>query len=183
MTPINNADWADASKGISTLREEVKATVYRPCRPAEPIEKTLNMELKIGGFIGIGRKPCTAQVTFDRDQYCPGEQVRVKLSCDNSRCKKDVEAFKIKLRWRIAGYASWGTSTPTVTQDFIVYEKFADPCKKGQKFEDTLTTMIPRSVGGIALLPSSVTGKLISVSYELIFFIKHDAWNEFGQGH
>ena len=32
-------------------------------------------------------------------------------------------------------------------------------------------------------MPSSVTGKLISVSYELIFFIKHDAWNEFGQGH
>ena len=30
---------------------------------------------------------------------------------------------------------------------------------------------------------TSVTGKLIEVSYTLKCFVKHDAWNEFGEGN
>ena len=42
---------------------------------------------------------------------------------------------------------------------------------------------IPRSVKGMPILPSSVNGKLITVAYFLVFLVKHDAWNEFGEGN
>ena len=118
VTPINAVDWADQKKGISTLREQRDVTIRRPFIPPKVIEKTLKLEMKIGGFLGIGTKPCTLQATFDRDQYCPGDEARVIISCDNSACKKDVEAFKMGLEWAVSGHAH-GTNQPTTTMGSI----------------------------------------------------------------
>ena len=84
------------------------------------------------------------------------------------------------MQWNVKGHATH--TFPTKTSGFILYTKFENKCKRLEKFDGTLETTIPTMVGNM-MLPSSVNGKLISVSYELVFFIKHDAWNEFGQGH
>ena len=35
----------------------------------------------------------------------------------------------------------------------------------------------------MGLLPPTFKGRLITINYKLIAYIKHDAWNEFGPGY
>ena len=41
----------------------------------------------------------------------------------------------------------------------------------------------PDEVAMLNSFSTSVQGKLISVDYELRCYVKHDAWNEFGEGN
>ena len=65
--------------GMSSLRSEQAITIYRPFIQAEPILREETLKMKIGGFLGIGTKPCSVKVTFNRSHYCPGDPVQVKL--------------------------------------------------------------------------------------------------------
>jgi|694.fasta_scaffold62407_1 uncharacterized protein YfaS (alpha-2-macroglobulin family) len=40
--------------------------------------------------MGFGNSICTTEITFDKNQYAPGEVAKVKILCDNSKCSKPV---------------------------------------------------------------------------------------------
>ena len=48
--------------------------------------------------MGFGNSICTTEITFDKNQYAPGEVAKVKILCDNSKCSKPVQSFKFKLK-------------------------------------------------------------------------------------
>lgn len=59
------------------------------------------IEKKIGGLMGFGGAICITEVAFDRNQYYPGDECRVKIMCDNSKCSVGVKSFKLKLKRKI----------------------------------------------------------------------------------
>ena len=38
------------------------------------------------------------KITLEKDLYWPGEDIVVRIDCDNSKCSKAVKNFKVKLR-------------------------------------------------------------------------------------
>lgn len=51
--------------------------------------------------MGFGGAICITEVAFDRNQYYPGDECRVKIMCDNSKCSVGVKSFKLKLKRKI----------------------------------------------------------------------------------
>ena len=45
----------------------------------------------------MGKTESRSTIELEKDVYSIGETIRVKVNCDNSACKKPVEAFKLKL--------------------------------------------------------------------------------------
>lgn len=82
---------------ISKLRHERLFIVTREQTrsPLINIEKTLR--LKVGGFIGMSKTESVSKITLEKDQLCPGEEIVVRVDCDNSKCSKAVKNFKLKL--------------------------------------------------------------------------------------
>ena len=159
--------------------KEIKIT--RPFEPAEPVSVLKSLEFKIGGFCCFGQTPCSIKAEFNKSQYFPGDEVQIRVHCDNSQCKKDVDSFKIKLLVYVQGHAN--ADHPTVSSAYALQTKFKSTCKKHEKFDGILQTRLPVNGYYGDILPSSVQGKLITVSYSLMFVVKHDAWNEYGIGN
>ena len=82
---------------ISYLRHERPFIVVRRevRNPLMNIEK--NLECKVGGFLGMGKKESISLITLNKDQFFPGETINVKIQCDNSKCHKPVKGFKSKI--------------------------------------------------------------------------------------
>ena len=97
VTPLNDEDWAIKDQGVSSLRTSKKVRLFKPFVPSMPTNKTLKMDRAIGGFCCCGQTPYSANVSFDKDQYSPGETANVTVDLDNSQCAKDVTDFKLRL--------------------------------------------------------------------------------------
>ena len=102
-----------------------------------PTDKTLKMEREIGGFCCCGQTPYRANVSFDKDQYSPGEIANVTVDLDNSQCAKDVVDFKLRLYQYVdiwADTSKRGATRPSKQETKIEGKVFKDiECKKGDK--------------------------------------------------
>jgi len=65
--------------------------------------------------MGLGGSRSVTHVSFDRQQYYPGEKCEVRLQCDNSKCSVAVKSFKIKLKRKV--YARGERSQMYVDKD------------------------------------------------------------------
>ena len=83
------------------FRHERSFTVVRKelRNPMFAIQKDLN--LAIGGFMGMAVTESNSHITVEKDQFYPGEEIKVKIECDNTKCKRDVKFFKIKIQRKI----------------------------------------------------------------------------------
>lgn len=61
-----------------------------------------------GGFMGIGSTKVVTTVVLEKNIFCLGESIRVKLKCDNTSSKSDVKSFKIKLKRKVDLWAEAG---------------------------------------------------------------------------
>ena len=61
----------------------------------ENMQKVLNLE--VGGLIGIGATQSISIITLEKDQFSPGDDIVVNIDCDNSKCRKPVKEFKLKV--------------------------------------------------------------------------------------
>ena len=52
---------------------------------------------KIGGIAGLGSSEAKSVISLEKTRFFPGEKIKVKFDMDNSRCKKPVKSFRIKL--------------------------------------------------------------------------------------
>lgn len=55
------------------------------------------MEHNIGGLFGLGASKFKAEVVFEKNEFYSNDKLKLRLTCDNSECRKDVKEFKIKL--------------------------------------------------------------------------------------
>mmetsp|Transcript_29139 Transcript_29139/g.36144 ORF Transcript_29139/g.36144 Transcript_29139/m.36144 type:complete len:165 (+) Transcript_29139:652-1146(+) len=117
----------------------------------------------------------------------------MNVNIDNSRCKKDVKNIKVHLKVHYKGIAM-KPSKHTRSESFTVtYYRVQDtrvPKFGSERFEIEIDT--PKSFPKLKhaykmqefakRVQPTFHGKLITVDYELRIFVKHDAWNEWGQG-
>jgi hypothetical protein len=56
--------------------------------------KTPNLKKKmshnIGGLFGLGASQFTAEVLFDNNEFFANDKARLRVTCDNSQCRKAV---------------------------------------------------------------------------------------------
>ena len=108
-----------------------------------------------------------------------GDDIRILVSVDNSRCKKDVKNIKVRLEVSQRGIATRPKSKSTYkTTDIFDYRVRDTTVPKFESQEKTLVIKIPNE----NRIKPTFNGKLISVNYTLSVHVKHDAWNEWGRG-
>lgn len=64
------------------------------------------MTHSIGGLFGLGATKFTAEAVFEKNEFYSNEKMRVKLTIDNTECKKAIKSIKLRL------YRSWMVRAP-----------------------------------------------------------------------
>lgn len=65
---------------------------------------------KVGGFLKIGRTVCNSEIFLDKEQYYPGEVIKVRIVSDNTACRKPIERFNLLLQQTRIGKDGHGDS-------------------------------------------------------------------------
>jgi sporulation-control protein spo0M len=52
---------------------------------------------EIGGLFGLGSTNFSADINFEKNQFYNNEMIKLSVTCDNSKCRKDIDTFKMKL--------------------------------------------------------------------------------------
>ena len=143
----------------------------------------------------MGSTQSVTEIFFDKNEYYLGEIANVRVVCNNTTCDKPIKSFKVKLHRHYKGHdmSHWVTTG----SKYLITNK-QEGCPAKDKMEATFSIQIPSQdtyegkveakihPDEIVMLKSfstSVTGKLIGVYYTLKVFVKHDSWNEFGEGN
>ena len=195
FTPRTADGWASAKLGISAFRGTRMIYIQRPSMQFPKRDLKYSLKSDVGGFLGMGTSQCVSDIFFEKNEYYLGETANVRVICDNSACGKPIRSFKFKLHRHYKGHddSHW---TTTGSSYLIAHKEHG--CPAGEKGDFAFKIVIPTQdtyqgdvvhkihPDEIVMLKSfstSVTGKLISVCYTLKCFVKHDAWNEFGEGN
>jgi hypothetical protein len=138
--PLNENDWADKARGLSSFCSSQNIYIFRPPKAIEDNPQTLALRNRIGGFLGIGATECVSEIFFDRNAYNIGDIARVRIICDNSRCKKAVKEFKLKLHRKVVGRVGRATTVDLVYPTRI---KVPAECPAFTKVDRTYEIRIP----------------------------------------
>jgi len=154
MEPRNPVNYADLSDKTSMLRTDYALYLYRPLHPIEeqklghPMgsitpgtgnpDLTQSFTSKVGGIAGLGSSEATSVISLNTERYAPGEKIKINVDIDNSKCKKAVKNYKIKLKRIITCLSGRkGVSKPLLKEEeWLVALKF-DGC--AEKTRDTKT--------------------------------------------
>ena len=100
ITPRGSSGWSEAARHISSFRGSRMIYIFRPPEEIQTRDRshTLNINSKVGGFLGICTSECKSEFIFEKNEYYPGEVAKVKAIIDNSNCSKDVRYIEIKLQ-------------------------------------------------------------------------------------
>ena len=88
---------------------------------------TKNISVKVGGVAGLGSSLATAKISLEKLRFAPGEEVKVKFDMDNSKCKKPVKSFKVKLARKVSCLN--GKSGTINMKPVIHATEYLDTCK------------------------------------------------------
>ena len=103
FTPVSAAGFvADRRfplkyKNISLFRGSRKLFVYLKPEQAPVISFAKEIKREIGGVLGFGGSSSKSEVSFDKNVFYPGEDIKVTIKTDNSKCKFPIRNFKFKL--------------------------------------------------------------------------------------
>jgi len=89
--------WPKKFKDISAFRGSRKIYIYRPLIVPKVLNFKYDVRTEVGGVFGIGASKSISIITFPRNEFYPGDEIEVKINCDNSRCGKAIKTFKFKI--------------------------------------------------------------------------------------
>ena len=94
---------------------------------------------KIGGIAGLGSSEAKSVISLEKTRFFPGEKIKVKFDMDNSRCKKPVKSFKIKLSRKISCLSGKkGVGRPLLhVEEYLVANKY-EGCPAQTHLERTI---------------------------------------------
>ena len=138
----------------------------------------------------MGKKStrCTTQIFFTQNEFYTGKKATVKLICDNSECRKAVKSFKFKVHQR---YQVLNKKMNRTTQHQSYISVVKEPgCPAKTREEREFEVELPDNICS-DFAPdqqksrpgASYKGKLFQIEYSLLVFVKHDCWNELGEGN
>jgi hypothetical protein len=138
---------------------------------------------------------CVTDFIFESNEVYSGQIFKIKVVCDNSKCNKAVRGFKFKLVRSYSARDSQGKGE-TSAEGYILQQKMPGiPAKT--KAEKTFEIQIPELNKFEKFIPQwhpderammdsftpTTRADLFSVVYTLKAFVKHDSWNELGEGN
>ena len=171
---------------------------------------TKDLSAKVGGFLGIGKTHSTSNVTIEKNVFTVGETIKVRISCNNTACSKSIKGFKLKLLRNIQAtclvsddgaypqtanhqrYINVVKDTESVAahemKDLEVEMQIPqlddyNPPNIDQVDIKMRKDILPETFPMLGNFSSSFFGQICKVWYTLKVFVKHDAWNEWGEGH
>lgn len=141
MEPRNVSDYANLKDKVSMLRTDYALYLYKPAQHTEEEQKlgnpagsinnnfTKTLISKIGGIAGLGASEAKSIITLDKDSFLPGDKIQVHIDMDNTKCKKPVKSFKLKMKRVIECLSGKkGVGKPLLRdEDYILALKF-DGC-------------------------------------------------------
>jgi hypothetical protein len=74
-------------KNISLFRGSRKLFVYAKPLPAPVIAFKQDLKKEIGGFIGFGSSKTISTISFNKNEFYPGDELKIKIVTDNTKCK------------------------------------------------------------------------------------------------
>lgn len=183
--------------GSSGLSSKRTLYVFRPPVIFPVRELSFDLKSVVGGIFGMGTSEAISTITFEKNEYYLGEKANVRVVIDNSNCSKDIKSVKFKLHRHYLGRS--GDGWTTLGSNYLI-SKREPGCPAGQKIDKTFEIEIPSkdpttTTSGMQAgqmhpddnlmlesFSTTVSGAIIQVAYTLKCFVKHDSWNEFGEG-
>ena len=163
-------------------------------------ELSKSVTVQVGGVAGLGSTPSTARITIEKLRFAPGETIKVNFNVDNTKCKKAIKSFKIKLLRRVQCWNAQGrkpgNKPALVHEEYLVSNKYEGGAEKTQidkvidfkmpereKNVGTLNGLNPDMIPMVKQLSESVECPLFTIEYQLECFVKHQSKLEFGMGN
>lgn len=212
LEPTNHENWIASipTLRMSKVRHERDLFVNKDPQAVVDVpssEKRQSLTSKVGGFLGLGKTECHSEVILPKETYTVGETIRVTIKVDNSECKKDISGFKLKLLRNIQATSlmSEGEKTNANHQKYISVFKDSEGVASQETKDIEIELEIPliddyhpetynelpthlkenvteETFPIMKAFSSSFFGQIVKVWFTLKVFVKHDAWNEWGEG-
>ena len=158
------------------------------------------MTSEVGGFLGAGKTTCQSKFAMDRTDYYAAEKVRVRINIDNTDCKKDIKEIKIKLERIVSAVGDGRIKTGERVEHIQYIGDFRfGGLKAGHIFDNDVWCHFPDEDLGyyqsmkidldkmerqiLESFTCTTKCSVFEVKYLLRCFVKHDAWNDFGEGN
>ena len=91
-------DWGtDNDREFSSFCALREVTIVKPLMTFPTTNLQQSMTHEIGGLLGLGATKFSAEVLFEKNEFYSNDKLRLRVTCDNSECRKAVKEFKIKL--------------------------------------------------------------------------------------
>jgi len=97
VTPLEESDWGNEKQTISSFHGDTNLLVFKPTVQTPEVNLARSIVSYAGGFCCCFNSPSTTKILLEKDQFYPGEEVRLRLVCDNSQCSADVLHFKVMM--------------------------------------------------------------------------------------
>jgi hypothetical protein len=91
--------------------------------------------------MGMGKSESHTDFVFEKNEFFPGEQAKVKIICDNSKCSKAVKSFKFKIHREYKAY-SHRKEHVTHSEGYVTAVK-EQGCKAKSKLSKEFVVKIP----------------------------------------
>ena len=127
---------------------------------------------------------------MEKERYAPGEKIKVHFDVDNSKCRKAVKSFKIKLKRTIHIFNGLKShDKPLLTDEEEIYTQKYDGCPKKSNETRTIEFEVPlydEKIGFVEkyhpdqrhmvkMFCDSADNTLFKIEYVLDIFVKHKA--------
>ncbi len=209
MEPRNAIDFANLADKTSMLRTDYALYLYKPIDSVEEhklgnpagsginpnLTKTLTM--KVGGIGGLGASEASSVISLEKERFAPGEKIKIHFDVDNTKCKKAVKNFKVKLKRTIHCLSGRkGVGKPLLTdEEWLVTLKY-EGCPEKVRETRTIEFQVPlvdKKFGSVEnlhpelrhmvkMFSDSADNSLFKIEYVLDIFVKHQSKLEFGRG-
>lgn len=146
------------------------------------------LKLEIGGVFGLGAKVCKTTIYLEKNEFYAGEKIPVRIVCDNTKCEKAVKSFKFKLfrRYQCIHFPSRQVSHGAG----YLFNNKEPGINGGEQIDKVFEVQLPENNFSsykqdekiVDRAGTSYVGNFYYIDFDLNVFVKHDAWNEFGEG-
>lgn len=176
FTPKNSKDYVfddkmqDRYAGVSLFRGSRKVYIYQPYQFPKPVHLNFQIKQAVGGVFGFGSTTVTTQCVLVQNEYYPGDQVIIKIICDNRGCKSAVRNYKFKL-YRITRHKHRVTGVVDKNESKLrqVKEK---GCNAGEMLEKDFLFNIPMQLEDISKETQQMVNRTSSIDQTQLKFGK-----------
>ena len=110
FVPCASHMWADQAKGVSVFRTQQPVYAFKPLPQEWPAGQMNTFNKPVKAFCCIDKGNCKITIQTDKQKYLIGEEIKVRLSLDNSGCSVPAQNIRLFLSQDFRAVASGWTT-------------------------------------------------------------------------